>query len=208
MQKMLFPVLLLGLFFLSQSLFAQEEAYPEDDFPSPPPFWGEIVSSPYAAGDRNFVITLGVLFPTLFFGNDIVDNDHGLRLGGTGSLAFNYFLTPNIFVGGELSGAFVGTRGGNMLYLVPFGARIGYQFVFNRIEIPVSVMVGGATQRYLGRGYFGPVVKPSISGFWRLNHDWSFGLNGIWWFVPQWPTNRHNVYGNFFELTFSARYHF
>lgn len=203
MQKIPFLGFILFLLFLGQSLFAQD---PEDDFPSS--IWGDIAASPYAAGDRNFVITMGVLFPTLFLGNYIENNDHGLRLGGTGSLSFNYFLTPNIFVGGELAGSFIGTRGRNMLYIVPFGARIGYQLVINRLEFPVSLMIGGASQRYLGRGFFGPIVKPSASAFWRLNPDWSFGINGAWWFVPQWPRNRHDVYGNFFELTFSARYHF
>jgi hypothetical protein len=193
------------LLFGSQILFAQNGTFPDEESPDSP--WEEIITSPYDRGDRNFIISLGVVFPTLFAG-DIENNRHGLRLGGAGSLAFNYFLSPSIFVGGELSGAFIGTRGGNMLYIVPFGARIGYQFIFNRIEIPLSFMIGGAAHSYLERGYFGLIAKPGASAFWRLNSDWSFGLNCIWWFVPQWPKNNHTVYGNFLELTLSARYHF
>jgi len=205
MQRVFSIFLFFSLLLWGQLLFAQDGSFPEDEFPDLP--WEDIFISPYAAGDRTFTITLGVLFPTIFAG-DIENNRHGLRLGGAGSLAFNYFLSPNIFIGGELTGSFTGTRGGNMLYIVPFGPRIGYQFLFNRFEFPVSLMIGGAGQRYLERGYFGLIVKPGASAFWRLNPDWSFGLNTAWWFLPQWPRNSHNVYGNFFELTMSARYHF
>jgi hypothetical protein len=111
-------------------------------------------------------------------------------------------------MGGELSGSFSGTRGGNMLFMVPFGVRLGYQFLFRRFEFPVSVMFGGASQMYLEKGYFGIILKGSASAFWRFSSDWSFGLNGAWWYVPQWPNNGQNSYGNFIELTMSARYHF
>ena len=196
---------LLVLLFSGQSLFAQGWDDPDDDPFTP---WEPFAATPFEAGDRNFVISLGTLIPTVFIGDEIENNRHGLALGGVGSLAFNYFLTPTIFVGGELAGTFIRTRGRNMLYIVPFGARIGYQLVFNRFEIPVSLMLGGARHAYLGNVYFGPIVKPGASFFWRFNPDWSFGLNSNWWFTPQWPRNGHNVFGNFLELTLSARYHF
>ena len=195
--------LILLLVFFGFSLFAQEED-PDDEYPEPD--WIEIASSPYVAGDRNFVITLGVIIPTFFGG--IENNQHGLSLGGFGSLALNYFLSSNIFIGAELSGMFSGTRAGNMLYIVPFGARVGYQFLMGRFEVPVSVMVGAAPQRYLDKGYFGLIVKPAASVFWRYNPDWSFGFNTAWWLLPQSPKNGKNTFGNFLELTLSARYHF
>ena len=204
MQRTCSLFLILLLILLGQSLFAQEDEYPEDDLD---PDRGGIISSPYTLGDRNFIISLGVIFPT-YFGGEIENNNHGIRLGGTGSLAFNYFLNPHFFVGGELAGSFSATRGGNMLYMVPFGVRAGYQFMLYRFEFPVSVMVGGVANRYLERGYFGLIVKPNVSVYWRFSPEWSFGLNSAWWFVPQWPSNRHDVYGNFMELTLSARYHF
>ena len=103
---------------------------------------------------------------------------------------------------------FSSTRGGNMVYIIPFGAKVGYQFVFRRFEFPLSLFVGAAPQKYLEKGYFGLVMKPGASVYWRYNPEWSFGLNGVWWFVPQWPKNGYDVYGNFLELTLSARYHF
>ena len=204
MRKALSFFFMLVLFSSGLDLFAQEED--GEALPDNGSEWINIVSEPYSRGDTNFVITLGVLFPAYF--SAIENNDHGLSIGGTGSLAFNYFLTSNFFLGGELSGMFSGSRRGNMLYMVPFGGRIGYQFWLGRFEFPVSLMIGAVPQRYIEKGYFGFIVKPGASAFWRFNPDWSFGLNGNLWIVPQWPKNGNNVIGNFIELTLSARYHF
>lgn len=196
----LFIVLLLLV--SAPAVFAQDE-------PDTPPVespWFDYIADPHARGDRNFTITLGTLLPIFFSG--IEDNQHGLRLGGTGTLAFNYFLSSNVFIGGELSGMFCATRRGNMLYIIPFGARIGYQFWLGRFDFPVSLMIGAASHRYLETGYFGLAIKPSASVFWRFNPDWSFGFNAVGWILPQRPRNGYNVIGNFLELTLSARYHF
>ena len=201
--------LLLLLFFLLAvpGLFAQEEQ-------EPPPFdidWIDFEATVYARGDRTFTISLGMIFPTVFSGPGIVENNHHLSPGGTGSLSFNYFLTPNIFVGGELSGMFSATRGGHMLFAIPFGVRAGYQFVYRRFEFPISLMVGAAPQMMLEYRYFGLAVKPGVAAFWRFNADWSFGLNAVWWFLPQWASRDEidrSVFANFMVATLSARYHF
>jgi hypothetical protein len=72
-------------------------------------------------------------------------------------------------------------------------------------------MIGGAAQKYLNEeDYFGLIVKPSASAFFRASSDFSFGLNAQWWWVPQWPKDNWDkrVDGNFIELTLSVRYHF
>ena len=207
MRRAYFLVLMM-LILISGFCLSAQETVPEESPDDAPPDSGmvDIISAPFSRGDRNFVISLGAIIPTIFGG--LENNEHGLSLGGVGSLAFNYFITPNIFIGGELGGMFSGTRGGNMLYVVPFGARIGYQFWFQRFEIPVSLMLGAAPERYLGKGYIGPIAKGSASAFWRYNPEWSFGLNSVWWLLPQWPKNGNNATGNFLELTLSARHHF
>jgi hypothetical protein len=68
-------------------------------------------------------------------------------------------------------------------------------------------MIGIAPQTYLKENYLGLFLKPQASAFWRLNPDWYFGLNTGWWWVPEWPADGKDRYGNFFELTLSARYH-
>ena len=196
--------LMLFFFIPGLVLFSQEND--SEDVPDIGPVWIDTASEPYSRGDTNFVITLGVLIPAFFSG--IENNSHGIGLGGTGSLAFNYFITSHFFMGGELSGMFSSSRRGNMLYMVPFGARAGYQFLLGRFEFPVSLFIGAAAQSYIEKNYFGPILKSGASVFWRFNADWSFGLNAAWWFVPQWPKNGYNVNGNFIELTLSARYNF
>jgi len=193
---------ILFLIFSGLSLYAQEE---EDDDSLPQTEFDEIMTVDYSPGDRNLTVSFGAIIPLFFSGID--NNQHGLSVGGVGSLIFNYFITPKLFVGGELSGMFSGTRGGNMLYIVPFGVRAGYQFSYRRFEFPVSVMIGAAAQQYIEKGYFGFVIKPGASAFWRYSPEWSFGVNGTWWFVPEWPENGKDSFGNFLELTLSARYH-
>jgi hypothetical protein len=200
--------LVLFLIFQTQS-FAQEEE-PDDEPPFIDSEWGDYETTLYSKGDKTFSMTLGFVFPMYFTRDDPnADNKIGLGMGGTGTLAFNYFFSPNFFFCGELSGMFMGTRGKNTLFMIPFGVRFGYQFVFRRFEFPLSLMVGGAQQMLLEKRYFGPIIKPGASVFWRFNPDWSFGLNAIWWVVPQWKTqDKHDVIGNFLGLTLSARYHF
>jgi len=204
MSRALSFFLTLFFVFAGLGLFAQEEG--DSDLPEIGTEWVEIVSEPYSQGDSNFVINLGIVIPAYFSG--VENNDHGISVGGTGSLAYNYFLTSNFFLGGELAGMFASTRRKNMLYMVPFGVRAGFQFWLGRFEFPVSLMIGAVSQKYIEKDYFGLIIKPGVSLFWRFNPDWSFGLNGNWWIVPQRPKNENNVIGNFVELTLSARYHF
>jgi len=205
----LWALLLTFLLFLP-ALHAQEVPNPDETPPEEQPDgsnWADYQPSLYTKGDKIFIITLGTAFPTVFGG--ISNNDHGIKtVGGTGSLAFAYFLNAHFFLGGELSAMFIGTQGGNMLYVVPMGVKAGYQFIYRRFEFPLTIMLGVAPQKKQEEGYFGLFLKAGASVFWRFNPEWSFGLNTSWWVVPQWPKGGHNVTGNFAELTLSARYHF
>jgi hypothetical protein len=181
----------------------------ENENPAPPleSEWEDYAPNLYSRGDKTFIITLGVIIPTVFTGA-VEDNDHGVKVGGTGFLAYNYFLGSNVHIGGEVGGMFAGTKGKNMLFIVPFGLRFGYQFVVRRFEFPLTFMIGAAAQKYLGKDYLGLFLKPGAAVYWRFNPDWSFGLNTNWWIVPQRPKNGEDSTGHFLEVTLSARYHF
>jgi hypothetical protein len=182
----------------------------EDEMPAPPleSEWEDYAPNLYSMGDKTFIITLGVVIPTVFTGA-IDEKGIGLSVvGGTGILAYNYFLGSNFHLGGEVGGMFAGTRGENMLYIIPFGLRFGYQFVIRRFEFPITVVLGAAAQKYLQKDIMSIFVKPGLAAYWRFNPDWSFGLNAAWWIVPQWPSNGKNAVGHFLETTLSARYHF
>jgi hypothetical protein len=181
----------------------------ENENPAPPleSEWEDYAPNLYSMGDKTFIITLGVIIPTVFTGS-IDEKGHGIKVGGTGFLTYNYFLGSNLHIGGEVGGMFAGTRGENMLFIIPFGLRVGYQFVVSRFEFPLTFMIGGAAQKYLEKDYFGLFLKPGAAVYWRFNPDWSFGLNANWWIVPQWPKTGENATGHFLEATLSARYHF
>ena len=189
---------------------AGQEEYPdsEPDEDSPSIQWDTYVPDLYRAGDNIFSVTAGIMIPTIFAGKGLDGNSSNIGLGGMGMLSYTYFLSPHWFLGGELEGMFSGTGGSNMIYIIPFGLHFGYQFVLGRFEFPVQIMSGAAPQRYLDKAYFGWIIKPGISGFYRYSADWSFGLNVQWWMLPQWPKNGKDVFGNFLEISFTARYHF
>ena len=170
--------------------------------------WDSYVPDLYRAGDKTFTMNVGVIFPTIFTGKGLEGNSSNIGLGGMGSLGFNYFLNSHWFIGGEVGGMFAGTRGKNMVYIIPFGPRFGYQLVFGRFEVPLTLMIGAAPESYLGKGYIGLIIKPGASFFFRFNADWSFGMNADWWVLPQWPANGKDVVGNFLDLSLSAKYHF
>ena len=221
MRKALALLLLLGLYCLSGHgtvfLYAQEEEEEEPPYEGIPieSDWDGYISDLYSRGDQTFTISLGVTFPTVFLSNGkVIPHQFDQPVGGTGSLAYCYFLNANIFLGGEIGGIFNGTVAKNVVYLIPIGARVGWQFVISRFEFPLYVVTGVAIHRYLDYGYAGFFLKGVASAFFRYNPDWSFGINVDWGWYPQWPMENgqrvpeKNVDGNIFGITLSARYHF
>ena len=198
-------LLIIGLVF---PLYAQEEdidSEPEEELPVI--IWNTFEPDQYMAGDQMLTLSAGIIFPTFFTGSGMEGNRSNIKLGGMGNIAYSFFLSPNLFIGGEFQGMFAGTGGGNMLYIISFGAHGGYQFLWRRFEFPVRLMIGGAPQLYLEKNHFGLIIKPGASAFFRYNADWSFGLNTNFWMLPQWPRNGKFVLGNFMDISFSARYH-
>lgn len=170
--------------------------------------WDAYKPSLYTRGDQTFSVGLGTIFPTVFFGEDGTI-DSNINMGGMGYLNYNYFINSNIFLGGELGGMFASTLGRNMVFIVPFGFRAGYQFVVGKFEFPLSLMLGAASQSYINEKYFGLILKPGAAVYWRPHPEWSFGLTTNWWWTPQWVKEEgQDVFGNFLDVSLSARYHF
>jgi hypothetical protein len=221
MQKTFAMLLLLGLclFVPGVFLYAQEEDWEEDPgYNEGIPFesdWEDYRPDLYTKGDQTFTMSLGVFFPTVFFnyeGETIPPNFS--PAGGTGSLAYTYFLGPHFFLGGEAGVKISRTRAHNMVYIGDIGVRAGFQFILRRFEFPLTLVVGVAPQRYLSYGYAGLFVKGGGSVYYRFNPDWSFGVNADWSWYPQWPkenderVREYDVYANMISVTLSARYHF
>jgi hypothetical protein len=226
LRKALAMLLLLGLclfFGHGVFLYAQEEDWEEDpdyDDDGGIPIesdWDDYRPDLYTRGDQTFTISLGVIFPIVFFDyqGSVVDHHFNPPLGGAGSLSYNYFLGPNFFMGVEIGMMFNYTLGQNTVFFVPVGLRAGWQFIFRRFEFPLYITAGFAPQRYLNLGYGGLFIKGGGSVYYRFNPDWSFGVNVDWDWFPQWPfengkrgSPQRDIYANILTLTLSARYHF
>jgi hypothetical protein len=198
-------VLLLSLGSLEGTLHAQE-----DQPGSIESEWDIYAPEFYSRGDQTFIISMGLIFPTVFFSQgNIIEHNFSPPLGGTGSLAYNYYLDSNISIGGEIGGMFNYTVAESTLFIIPIGFRVGYQFIFHRFEIPLTVTAGFAPQRYLDMGYLGFFAKAGASLYYRFNPDWSFGVNANWGWFPQWTKDPENdVDGNIADVTIAVRYHF
>lgn len=194
-------------------IFAQEQEEEEQDpgFEEEVPIesdWSGYMPSLYSQGDQTFTMTLGTIFPVVFLRNGQVIAHNIKAVGGTLNLSYNYWLGSHLFVGGEIGGMTGSTLRKNSFFIIPIGLRAGYQFIVQRFEFPLALTIGFAPQKYLEQGYFGFFMKPTASAFFRLNPDWSFGINTSWWWVPQWPREKDKaVDGNFIDVTLSARYH-
>ena len=171
----------------------------------------------YNSGDQLICINLGLVKPLFFAEQKEGYIDTQMNLGGFGSLAYNYFLGPHWYLGAELGGMFASTVGRNMFYIVPIGFRGGYQLLFNRFEIPLSFMIGFAPQSYSQLTYFGLFSKLAAGCFFRINSEWSFGVNTAFWWAPEWTNKlraaglndrKINIHGFFWETSLGVRYHF
>ncbi|MCL2127929.1 MAG: hypothetical protein FWH38_06705 [Treponema sp.] len=225
MQKARILMLLLGLcWFSGQSaqLLAQdqeqeqEEEEPgyDEDIPIESD-WDGYMPELYSRGDQTFTISLGLIFPSVFYNNGKrIPHHFDPPVGGMGTLGYTYFFGAHYFLGAEVGIKFNYTLGQNTVFLIPIGLRTGYQFVIGRFEIPLSVSAGIAPQRYLNYGYFGFFMKGGGSIFYRFSPEWSFGLNTDWSWYPQRPKENGNrvpgkdMSANIIGLTVSARYHF
>ncbi|MDR0320071.1 MAG: hypothetical protein LBI28_01075 [Treponema sp.] len=198
-------ILLILLLALPVMLIAQEDSDPDVE-----PDWGDYRNELYSRGDQTFMISLGVAFPTLWLNDGkIINHNITPPVGGTGTLALNYYFSSLFFIGGEIGGMFFTTLDASNLYTINLGFRWGLQFVIWKIEIPITLAVGMSWQTYLNSSYYGLYLKGGLSAYFRATNDWSFGLASNWVWMPEWTNEpRNNVDGNFVDLTLSARYHF
>jgi len=195
-------LLLLGL----SPLFAQGN----DSDPEVEPDWDDYTGGLYAPGDQSIIISLGTVFPTVFLNNgNVIDHKITPPVGGIGSLSYNYYITSNFFVGGELSGLFLFTLAGNSFFSPQIGARAGYQFNIWKFEFPITAGLGMAWHNYHNMAYYGLYLKIGVAAYFRATTYWSFGLTTNWEWLPEWTNDpAKNVDGNIIDIMLSARYHF
>ena len=200
-------------------LFAQEhdENESEDDDAYYETDWDGYFPELYSRGDQTFTITLGLIFPTVFYrvhDKTVIDHNFTPPLGGAGSLAYTYFLGSHFFLGGEIGIKFNSTLRNHTIFLIPIGIRAGWQFVAKKFEFPLTFTIGLAPITYLDFEYAGLFLKGGASGFYRFSPEWSFGINTEWSWYPQRPYEydhravKKDIDAHILGVTISARYHF
>ncbi|MCM1321263.1 MAG: hypothetical protein NC041_01005 [Bacteroides sp.] len=153
-------------------------------------------------GDQFIRMTLDVDFPIK------PDLDH-LFIGGSGTLGYYRFLTSFFALGGDFSFAYSETIGSNVYYFVPIMLRPLLQLEFGKFEIPILCGIGGSFQMYNEKTYFGLTINPEIGCFFRFLPDWSIGIVGGMYILPQWFKNEKNNYTGYIATAgISVRYHF
>ncbi|MBQ0003038.1 MAG: hypothetical protein KBT21_05830 [Treponema sp.] len=154
-------------------------------------------------GDQFIKLKVMPVFPLGF--------DEQLFIGGGLSLGYHRFLSQFFAVGAEIMFAYNPTIGNNMFTIIPFTLGVTFQPYIGRFEFPISVNIGGAVETYLQYTYFpGLIVKGDAGCYFRINENWSAGLecNVLW--LPQWISKDPAKNDNYLGITAAAcaRYHF
>lgn len=162
----------------------------------------EIRLTQNGAGDQFIALKLMPLIPLNF--------DKQLSVGGALSLGYHRFLTQFIAVGADVMFAYNTTIGSNLFTVIPLTAGITFQPYVWRFEFPITLNVGAALENYLQYNYFpGLILKGEAGCFYRMNENWSFGLECQLMYLPQWYSDSSkNDYYLGITATVGARYHF
>ena len=165
-------------------------------------------------GDQYIKLSLGVVFPMNFPDVESLfhTDQHQLSLGGMGPVGYHYFLTGNFALGFDVGFGFNTTIGSHILNYVPILFSVTYQPKWRMLEFPLSLNAGFAWESYNNKNYFpGLVLKPEAGVHFRIDENWSVGLEGSWMILPQfceWYDTGKNYTGHFFTLAAAARYYF
>ena len=162
----------------------------------------EIRLTQNGAGDQFIALKLMPLIPLNF--------DKQLAVGGALSLGYHRFLTQFIAVGADVMFAYNTTIGSNLFTVIPLTVGITFQPYIWRFEFPITLNVGAALENYLQYNYFpGLILKGEAGCFYRMNENWSFGLECQLMYLPQWYSDSSkNDYYLGITATVGARYHF
>ena len=165
----------------------------------------------YSLGQQSFALSLGPFIPLFFmdFDGAIVDSTN-LSLGGLGSLQWGIHLDNHWLVGAEVGGIFSKSLQDNFMYMLSFTAKASFILHAFPFEFPIFLGVGMDVIKYGAQSHLDFILKPGFASLWKYNVNWGFGLNVVYWWVPQpWPEEPSmGLMGNFLEVSVTAQYSF
>lgn len=191
-------LILLLLLFPFHLIFSQEEKPPAP-------------VSIYSLGQQSLSISAGLFVPLFFMSFDgTLSDSTNLYLGGSGSLQWGVHLDNHWLVGVEVAGMFSPSVQKNILYMLPITVKGAYSFHVFPFEFPVFLGMGLDIVKYRDQTHLNFILKPGFSSIWKYNVSWGFGLNAVYWWVPQpWSADPQKArMGNFLDITLMAQYNF
>ena len=187
--------------FLIINIYAQDEDFENYEYT-------------YDLGDQIFTIRAGLFLPLYFMTTDFEVSSTNLSIGGVGALEWSAFINNRITLGGELSGMFAFSPNERVLYMIPLTFKVAYYFRKYPFEFPVFCGAGVSFNTIGDSFHADFILKPGASVLWNFNHEWAFGLNAVYWWIPQVYSGggrvpaSHTMFGNFLETTLSAMFRF
>jgi hypothetical protein len=188
--------------FLIVYTYSQEEEIPDRS------------SYSYDIGDNMFTIKAGLFFPLFFMSPEFNTASTNLSLGGVGSLEWGTFISNNISLGVEFGGMFAFSPNDRIFYMLPLTLKGAYYFRIYPFEFLLHTGAGISFNTVGDAFHIDIILKPGITALWNFNEEWAFGLNFIYWWVPQLYTGggdvpkEHTRFGNFLETSLSALFRF
>jgi hypothetical protein len=200
---LLATVLLLGL---SAGLALAQDVQPEEE-PMEEPF------TVYSLGQQSLSISAGLFIPLFFQSFDWDYSTTHLKTRAAGSLQWGIHLSNNWMVGLEVGGVLSKDINDERFFMVPITARGAYIIHFFPFEFPIFVATGMNIIKLEKDLNLTWIIKPGFSSIWKYNINWGFGLNVVYWWVPQFWLQDGKIddqgrMGNFLELTLTAQYNF
>jgi hypothetical protein len=164
----------------------------------------------YSLGQQVFGLSLGLFIPLFFMDFDGGALDTNLSVGGLGSLQWGIHLDNHWLLGAEIGGIFAKSLQENFMYMLAITAKGAYIFHAYPFEFPVFLGAGMDVIKYGAQSHVDFILKPGFASMWKYNVNWGFGLNVVYWWVPQpWPAEpAKGLMGNFLELSLTAQYSF
>lgn len=162
-------------------------------------------------GDQFLQFNIGGSLP-LNFPNvkSVFNGTQKLGFGGIFGLSYNYFITDNFIVGGEVNFGFNNSIANHVFNYIPLMVFASYQISAKNWEIPVKAGFGFCIENFIGYHYPGMIGKLEAGVFYRLAPSWSIGMEGCYYVMPQFDKSYKNNFfiGQFAGLSLSLRYHF
>jgi hypothetical protein len=185
------------------------------------PAWSQITEGEpepyvpvYSLGDQVLSINMGLFLPLFNMLSPDGVTSPNLSLGAAGALRWESYLSNDMTVGAEVGGSIAMSANRHALFMVPVTARWSYIPRRFPYEFPVSVGLGVNFSRFLEKFKIDPVVKLGGGLYWNYSSQWAFGLNAVYWIVPQIylagseAGSDSSRIGNYLEFSLSALYHF